>query len=229
MKKWLKITLICLASILLVFSVLLNILSFKTSYSSLMFKYDKSLFDSMHSLAHSKVSYTSFISEKDYGYTVKGENIDGCSTFEANYYVDGSSNLQMKVICSTNEQTSSYYFKDNVVYIDASSGKTKESITIEQYIAKYPDSLGYIENMFAVNTLSEQEGNKTKIDFSFSPFYTLGIRYKFNVSDNETITYKYDLKGRIRKIIVENDELNSKLKIKYKRSSIEFPDLEDFN
>ena len=230
-RRPLKIIFTVLLVLIFIVSALFNILAFNTSYASLMFKYDKNTLQTMHFKAYEPIKYDNL--EK--GYIVKGENIDGCDSFEAQYYINESSEIEMKTVCSVKEQdkevTTTYYYKNNKIFIDSGDKKQKIEGSFVTYRASYPDVFDYYD--IALEYDLNAENYKTKMDFSFAPFYTLGIKYSFSVKDSGyespfTATYQYDLKGRLRKIILDNEEEPSKLSIRHKNKSIEYPDLTAF-
>lgn len=247
--KSLKIILNILLILLFFVSAIFNILTFNSSYASLMFKYDKNLFEVMHTNAKSEITYEVFDlyidKHTNQGFSVKGENIDGCDKFEATYYISVDdetkvSEIESSTVCTTintdkKEVVTKYYFKNNVMFTDAPDieatkenfeQKFRETGTFEDFRAKHPDAFDHLEKVL-VNDL-KYDSNKTKLDFSFSPFYTLGIKYSVDLTDTSYITYRYDLKGRIRKIVDNNDAKDSTLTINYKNKKVEFPDLTKF-
>lgn len=219
-KKVLNIVLYTLLTIIFVVSTLFNILAFSTSYGSLMFKYDKNLYSAMH---QDSVSKLAFNNNKEQGIQIEGKNIAGCSSFEAQYHMNNDLTIDMKSVCKTKEGTTTYYVKGDTIYIQEGKTKTKEAGDIGDFITKYPDFYEFAS--IAIDNDLLENKNKTSMDFSFSPFYTFGIKYSYKTSDSEKITYKYDLKGNLRKVEYEKGKEKSFATISYKNKKIEFPTL----
>lgn len=227
----LKIVLTVLLVLIFIASFLFNILAFNSSYASLMFKHDGSLLETMHLATYSVIDYE----DLEKGYSVKGKNIDGCDVFEAKYHINEKKEIETKTVCTIKgtekDETTTYYFREGKIYIDKADKKIKADGSFDDFRINYPDVFDYYEEALGYDL--NVDNYKTKMDFSFSPFYTLGIDYSFAAKDIAyilpfTVTYKYDLKGRLRKIIVDNDKNPSSLTIKHKDSKISYPDLTVF-
>ena len=170
--KFIKVSIAILVTLLLIVSFLYNILAFRSSYGTLMFKYDELKYYTMHSLATESLDTRFLKKETKHATKIKGENIEGCSLLEMTYYVDNEDKLNIKTICSKENKTTTYYFKDSILYIDDGVSKTKESISLSNYKALYPEYFGFMENFLLNSDLTADKENKTSMDFSSSPFWT---------------------------------------------------------
>ena len=75
----------------------------------------------------------------------------------------------------------------------------------------------------------EESDNKVKIDFSFNPFYVIGLKYEIK-EEKSTTLYRYDLNGRLREISHESSSGDKiSYKISYKNVKIDLPDLSEYN
>lgn len=219
-KKVLNITLYSLLTIMLVASILFNILAFSTSYGSLMFKYDKNLYVAMH---QDNIVKFNFSNKSEQGIQIEGKNIAGCASFEAQYHMNDDLTIDAKSVCKNKEETTTYYVKGDTIYIQEGKTKTKEAGDINDFATRYPDFNEFVSLAITKDLLESK--NKTSMDFSFSPFYTFGIKYSYKTNDDEKITYKYDLKGNLRKVEYEKGKEKSSATISYKNKKIEFPTL----
>ena len=64
------------------------------------------------------------------------------------------------------------------------------------------------------------------MEFCFSPFYVIGIKYQIK-EDDKTTTYSYDLKGRLRKIVVKNKNTKQTVtySLNYNNEEVKIPNL----
>lgn len=214
-KKPLKIILSILLTLIFICSVLFNIVAFNSSYASLMFRYDKNSYQTMHSIAASKLEYSNV---KD-GLYVKGQNVNGCSSFEAQYNVENDI-METKTTCKIGDVTSTYYYKNNSIY-NQNGEILEQDVSFDYFVSEYPNIFTHFLDITLWDV--DLNGGKTKIDFSFSPFYTLGIKFSFFKTETLIYTYKYDLKGRIRKIEAKDDTSKASILIDYKKQNIDFP------
>lgn len=227
-KKLIKVLIIVLASLLLIISFLYNILAFKTSYGTLMFKYDELKYYTMHSLATEAFDTRLLTEETKHAIKIKGENIEGCSLLEMTYYVDSDNKLNIKTICTKENETATYYFKDSTLYIDNGTSKTKELISLSDYKSLHPDYFGFMENFLFNPDLTADKENKTSMDFSFTPFYTFGIKYSYSVGGTNFM-YHYSLKGKLRKVEIDQANDDYKYTIDYKADKFDLPsNVEEF-
>lgn len=220
--KLIKIILITLAVLLLLVSFLYNILAFRTSYGTLMFKYDEIKYYTMHSLSTEAFDTKLLNKETKHAISIKGEKAEGCDVLEMTYYVDSENKLNIKTVCSIEEKTTTYYFRDSTLYIDDESTKTKEEISLTSYKTLYPEYFGFMENFLFNPDLTADKEDETSMDFSLSPFYTFGIEYSYSIGDSE-FTYHYSLKGKLRKIEIEQADEEYEYKINYKAKKFDLP------
>ncbi len=224
MKKGLKITLIVLMFIALVFSVFFNIFAFKSSYGALMFTYEKEKYEEMVQMSEAKLVYTYNGLKIHTGIQVKGENVDNCESFEAQYYVEADGSVNVKTVCEVEDKEITYYYADGYLYKEEDGIKSVESMSYNYFISQYPSlgrALSGVDGLFTLN-----EKSKTYIAFSFSPFYVIGIGYSYKKDDVE-YEIKYDLKGRLRNVKIDAQK-DTTLEISYSSKDIDFPDLTDY-
>lgn len=230
MKKLIKIFLTIVLTFIFLLSVSYNIIIFKTSYGSLMFKYDELKYYTMHNLAIEPFSAAYLTKETKDTIEISGESIDGCDIFESKYYVNADKKLHIKTVCivkGEEDLKTTYYYDGSTLYIDNGNTKSKKSIDWVSYLEFYPEFFSFAQTFLFNKTLTSDENNKTKIDFSFSPFYTFGIKYAYSIGATE-YTYRYDLKGRLRKIQINQPTGNAKYEINYTDTKFSFPNLADF-
>lgn len=220
-KKIIIIISISLASIVFVISALFNIFMFKTSYGTLMFNYDKRTYFTMHSISSEKFDINYLNKSSKYSTKITGENIEGCDYFTTQYFVDKDLKLNIKTTCKIDKETTTYYFKDSTLYIVKGSSKTSENINFENYVTQYPEFFGFA-NDFLFDPQLTDSNNKTSMDFSFSPFYTFGIKYSYSKL-NVKYTYHYNLKGDLRKIDIKKGGKVDTLKIYYNEKTFKMP------
>ena len=211
--------------IIFVVSAILNILIANSSYGSLLFKYEENKFLSLNTHAAHKFNY--ILSNKNEGLQFKATSVEGCDEFVANYYLDENSNLTFETKCTYTENDETVvnkaYFKDDVIYLDNNGTKSKESISEIYAISLYKSMFTYSDLYMLTNEAITSNDSKTKIGFSFSPFYLIGINYSYKSEDNTLYKYSYDLTGKLRKVTVKDNENESKMTFNYKNKKIDFP------
>lgn len=210
-----------LLTIVFIFSVLFNVLCFKSSYASLLFSYDEDLYSTMASNALSRFYYQNITALKNSGVQIKTNNVGSCSEATLDIYFDSDSKPTLKHSCkkvSESEIKTTYtYFYDDVVYFDNGT-KTKTTSTFLQTYSSYGAFL----------PLNQVIDEKAKTAISFNSKYILGIKYGYKENET-TYIYKYDLKGKLRDVSITNgDETTASYKISYKNSSIALPDLSEY-
>jgi len=228
MRRTFKVFFTIIIIFVFIISIFFNILLFSSSYASLMLKQNKSLYLTMH---EDSKDFFELDNQKEYGFHIEAENVEGCISLISDYYVDNEGKKTVKSVCSKNEEDKTvvytYYFYNNKVFVEVGEAKTKEEITFEGFLNSYPHAYKNVVEILNTDLMVNNKENKTKLHFSFSPFYVLGIKYSFKVEENNTYTFKYDLKGRVRILSIEGEN-SSNIKIKYNTDSISFPDLTEF-
>lgn len=227
--KIFKIILKVLLVVVLVISVTLNILCFGSSYGTLSVIYNEDKFISMNNYAFNTLE--SFVLNEDSktGLQIEAINNKQCKKLSAHYYFDKDSNLSFSISCSKENYIENIYFSNGFLYSDNvknSGQKTKEEMTSKEALMKAELNT----DMMNLNSDTIKNNKvKTKLDFSFSPFYILGIKYKYKDLSETTRSYSYDLNGRLRKVKIINKEETTKYTINYKSKKITLPDLTSFN
>lgn len=222
MKKGLKITAIVIMSLVFVFSTIFNIFTFKSSYASLLFVDDENKYEAMAELATYHIDSIYNGEKVNTGITVKGKNVEGCNSFESQYYVESDGSVNVKIVCSKDGETSTYYYTDSYLYTENKDGKTAQPMSYYEFINDYPG----MHNLDVDLINKEVKDTNTKIAFSVSPFYLLAISYEYNKGDSN-YQFKYDLKGRLRNVKITNEKTTT-LQINYVNKDIDFPDLTKF-
>lgn len=225
--KIFKLILTIILSMLLIASILLNIILFKSSYASLLVRYDKDMFTSLADNAAKELYPTSFLQNKQIGVELFMDFEDNNDSINYHFYVDEESKLTFKINEVKNGKTITYYLKDDVLYINdqATNSKTKSTTTTGDefyYIAiastKIDKLLPYIEN---------NSNERTEIDFNSG--YFLGLEYEVEVNEEISYTYHFDLKGKLRSVDVDTyNEQEYTIAIKESNNKIEMPDFSDY-
>lgn len=226
--KALKIITTIFLTLVFILSIALNILLFSSSYGSLMFKYNKTTFNTMNSMNDERLSFNYLTNKKNQGIqiTITSNNEE----FKGIYYVDENSELTFEHIYSTvngktRTITKRVYYKDNTLYTDDNGTMSISNTTIQEILLLSDIIFNQSSNVIPNADIVKSNDDKTQIGFSFSPLYFLGIKYAYTNEANQSYTYNYDLKGRIRKVeIKESETENKKYIINYKAKKVIIPD-----
>ena len=225
MKKSRVVIAVTLA-VLFILSILLNAFMFRSSYGTLLFKYDESKFSSMVGSRYLEFTPIYFLDKTDSGVQIEYiSNKDG--KIEKHYYTfhfDKGSNMTAKIVDvdSANNKTYTYYIT-NTTYIETEDTKTKQAVDEMTLISKLFQSIISYQSMLMVD-IAEKD-TKTKMNFSFSPFYVLGIKYTVS----KTTTFYYDLNGKLRQIEAKlADGTKETYTFNYQNKQINLPNLERF-
>jgi len=231
--KVFKIILKVFLVLIFIVSVTFNIAIFGSSYGSLTIKYDETKFLSMSSYTSSNI-YSTFLGySKNKGLQLEVTNVGDCDKLIANYYFDNEKNASFETKCTYLEndetKTNSYYYKDNVLYTDINGAKSKQTLNYSTAITTILSLETYKDILFLEEGTIRSNNGKTHLNFSFKPFYFMGINYSYTSDAGSKYSYNYDLKGTLRKVSVSNkDEKKQTYVINYKNNKINFPNLNDF-
>lgn len=224
--KAIKIIFRLFISLLFICSIALNIFTFRSSYGSLLLKYDDNKFLSMVSARYLDFNSAYFLSQKDQGLQMKVTSTKSGKTetnlYEFHFDDKGELTIQISDTDSSNKTTYSYY-KNNTLYTEVGQIKTKIPMEKNIFVTSiFSEMLSY--QQILGNDISESE-TKTTIDFSFNSGYLLGIKYKMN-EDN---CFYYDLEGKLRKIETTlPDETVKTFEITYNNQALTLPDLSKY-
>ena len=224
--KVLKVIFKLFTILLFTASLILNVFTFRSSYGTLLFKYDESKFSAMVGSKHLEFSPIYFLDKKDAGIQINSEsNKDGkiaTSLYEFHFDSEGKMVAKASDTDSANKTTYSYY-KDGYVYKEVGSLKTKLPTNETLFVSNLLLELTSYQQVLMTDI--EDSDTKTTMDFSFSSGYILGIKYKMN----EDTSFHYDLEGRLRKIeTVLTDGTSKSFTITYKNQKITLPDLNQY-
>lgn len=191
--KTFKIILNTFLVVVFIASTLISILLFSSSYGSLMFRKDKNLLNSMLTVQSTNFSYSNFMEQKDVSYT-----------FDT-VIKEENKKADIKIVVAFNKDGDMSYSETciNDACLDVDS--------VLNYI-----SIVHTE-LYSSNKV------KTKMDFSFSPFYTFGIKV-----DAGNIEANYDLKGNLRKVKITEEKKSIIIKISKGNKKINAPDLSNY-
>lgn len=212
--------------VLFVLSTLLNVFLFRSSFGTLLFKYDEKKFSTVVKSRYTEFTPIHFLDKSDSGVQIEyiSNNKGKIDKHYYYFHFDNGSNMTAKIVDvdSANNKTYKYYVT-NTLYTNDKDKKTKaEQNETTLILTLFEDLITFQESL--INDI-EEKATKTKIDFSFSPFYILGVKY--NVG--KTMTFHYDLDGKLRKINVTlTDGTKETYTLTYKNSRISLPNLERY-
>lgn len=224
-----KLILKILLVIIFMFSVAFNILLWNSSYGSLIFKHNEEKLLAMASSKRLEFENSYFLLKQESGIQIYEESREG-SSIEKNtykYYFDKESNLvayiESSVQTADSFSKSKSYYKDGTIYKEENGVKFHYPAMSVTTVGEILSSLNSLQDALITNI--ETTNNKAVIDFSFSPFYVLGLRYTVKEAE-QTTTYSYDLSGNLRKIHIKYQTGRTKdYEISYKNKKIDLPDL----
>lgn len=224
--KVVKIIFKLFISLLFICSIALNIFTFRSSYGSLLLKYDDNKFSSMVSARYLDFNPAYFLNQKDTGLQMKVVSTKDGKTETKLYEFHFNDNGELTTKISetdSNSKTSYSYYKDNVLYKEVGQLKTKIPTDKNIFVTSlFTEILSY--QQILVDDISKTD-TKTSIDFSFNSGYLLGLKYKMN----EDTCFYYDLEGRLRKIETSlPNETVKTFEITYKNQAVTLPDLSKY-
>lgn len=224
--KIFKIVLTVILSALLVASIVLNIILFKSSYASLLIRYDKDMFYSLADNATKSLYPTSFLQSKNNGVEFFIDFDDSNNSTIYYFYVDEESKLSFKIKETINNKSITYYLSNNTLYVydEANNSKVKYSSTINDEYYNVAISTTKIDKLLPF--IQSHSKEKTESDFNSS--YILGIEYEAEINDNTSYTYYFDLNGILRSVEVETENKEYTVTIKQNNTKIEMPDFSDY-
>lgn len=225
--KVFKVIIKVLLVIIFILSISLNAFVFRSSYGTLLFKYNSNKFSSMVNSRALEFNSIHFLDKSNEGIQIHLETINK-GVLEVAYfdfYFDKGSNMTAKFteIDSAVKKITTYY-TTNYLYKEVDGVKTKiaaDEITIVNGIL---NSLIAYQGVLSSDIKTNE--NKAKINFSFSPFYFLGLKYEIK----DELSFHYDLDGRLRKVkVVLADGTVEKYTISYKNNQIKLPNLDRYS
>lgn len=229
--KIFKTILLFTSIVVFIFSLLFNVAIWSSSYGSLIFKHDDEKFSSLASSQRLNFEPSYFVYKENCGVQIYMETETKTNKEKASYeyYFDKKGNVTIKgkinQIINKDASKIEYYYNDGKLYIN-DNGEKNLQITNSSAVSK--------EHLTIINVLQdllitdiETSKNKVKIDFSFNPFYVLGMKYTIKDED-KNISYKYDISGKLREITINSKEEKSVYQINYKKSKISLPNLEEY-
>lgn len=221
-----RIVITAILVVLFILSTLLNVFMFRSSYGTLLFKYNENKFLSMVSSRYLELNSIHFLDKSDCGIQIEyiSNNAGKIEKHYYNFHFDKGSNMTAKIvdIDSSSNKTYTYYVAGKT-YIQTKDSKTKIDTNETTLVTElFEDILTY--QTILINDIQEKD-TKTKMDFSFSPFYVLGVKY----NAGKTLTVHYDLNGKLRKINTTlTDGTKETYTFTYQNDQINLPNLERF-
>lgn len=215
--------------IICVSSIAFNILIFGSSHGTLLLKHNDEKLHAVASVERVDFEPSYFLANKNAGTQIVKEikENDVTSKFEYQIYLDNESNLSVK---NTTSIQTSESFESKTTYYKNDSSYNKDGelemvpIATTTVVSTLLTELNVLQDLLVTDI--ETTENKAKMHFSFSPFYFIGIEYSFSI-DSQTITFKYDLNGNLRRInIKNNDGKETDYLINYKSIKVEIPNQE---
>jgi len=214
--------------IVFILSITFNFLIMGSSYGTLVFKHSDRKLISMASAQRLEFEPSYFLLQKNQGIQIskKTKTESNIVKEEYKFYFDKKYNLTTYVLNS--KQTGDSFNKD--VYYSSNNkcydgeGKENSNICVTSNI---PSNILTELNVYQDALIEDVETTKTKskVHFSFSPFYFIGIKYTIK-NETATVTYKYDLKGQLRKIEISyKTGVKETYSINYKDNKVSIPNL----
>ena len=232
MKKGFKITFYILMSLVFVFSALFNILVHSSSYGTLIIKHSDEKMINMVSTEALNLYPTYFLTQKNAGAQIHKESRENGIITKSTYKIHFDKNYNMTASIVEIVQGENYfirsdsYYKNEQLYTETNDIKTKKASNPNVVTSTILAELYTLQNAL----VEDVESTKAKaiIDFSFSPFYVLGIRYTIK-NDERSATYHYDLSGNLRKIEIKHKSGKTEYyELSYKAQKIKEPNLDEY-
>lgn len=232
MKKGIKITLNILLVLAFIFSAAFNILIHGSSYGTLIVSHSDEKLLAITSAEYLNFYPNFFLGQKEAGVQIYKETREDTSIIKDTYSIHFSEEYNMTAsISKTTQEADNFtrvdsYYKDQYLYTSNDTKKTKTSATPNTVTYSILSEITTL--LYVLSEDIEEKDTKAKIDFSFSPFYFIGIKYTIN-SEESDITFKYDLNGTLRKISIEYESGKKEYyEISHKNKEVKLPNLEEF-
>ena len=230
--KALKMILKILLVVIFIFSIAINVLLWNSSYGSLIFKHNEEKLLAMASSKRLEFEPNYFLQKQESGFQIYSEVREGnkIEKYTYKYHFDKDSKITAFVSSSTQTEDSfkkiESYYKEEVLYKEENGVKFHFPTTVNTVVGEILTSLNALQDSLITNI--ETTDTKAVIDFSFSPFYVIGLRYTVKEAE-QTTTYSYDLKGNLRKLNIKYSTGKTiNYEINYKNKKIDLPDLSQY-
>ena len=194
--------------VIFIFSTIFTICIAGSSHGSLVISHSDEKLLAMVSAKRLELEPSYLLSSKKTGFQIAKETKENGKTTKYSYkfYID--KDLKLNAIVTETSQKdgayikNEYYYTDGILYtiIDGAK-KDQQKIDSSTLIAPILTEINLLQDSLIDNIPISK--NKAIIDFSFSPFYFLGIKYTLK-DESKVVTYKYDLSGNLRKMTVKN-------------------------
>lgn len=212
--------------IIFIFSIVLNFVLFGSSNGSLVFKHDKDKLSVMTETSNNALK--NFIDSKsskaiEYNVTLSNE------TLNYTFFVDKDGKVFMKAVSTKEDKTITKYYQDEKLYTQDGDSLTFTNCDLLTMYSEFYSKVYSLTNYNLLETSVDENNEKTKLDFSFKPFYVLGIKYSAKATDRK-LTYKYDLKGNLRVVEAdfEDNDKDYSLTINYSNKVLKMPSFGEY-
>lgn len=205
-------------------SVFLNVVLLKSSYGSLIFKYDQVKISALSESSDEYLqAYFSHNTKRSIEFKV---NKDGIASVYA-FSVDEKNDVYMKLTTKEDDVDVIKYYADGKLYTEKGDSKTFISMSKLSIVSTYYAEAYSLLNFPTLKVSINDNENKTKPVFSFNPLYVLGIGYTCK-NGTTSHSYKFDLKGRIREVNSAYDGGSTKVIVNYSNDQLTMPSFEGF-
>lgn len=213
--------------IIFIFSIVLNFVLVGSSNGSLVFKYNQ---DKLSTMAETSDNNLKMFLDGKSNKTIVFNVVLSDETLNYTFYVNKEGKIFMKAVSTKDDKTATFYYQDEKLYTLNGDIKTSEDCNLSTMYNTYYSKVYSLTNYNLLGSSIDENKEKSKIDFSFKPFYLLGIKYTAKATDGK-VTYKYDLKGNLRVVEAdyEDDSKDYKLTINYSSKTLKMPDFSEFS
>ncbi len=213
--------------IIFVFSIVLNIILFGSSNGSLVFKHNK---DKLNVMAENSDNTLKMFLDGKSNKTISFNAVLSNETLNYTFYVNNEGKIFMEAVSTKDDKTITTYYQNEKLYTIDGDSKTSKDCDVLTMYGTYYSKVYSLTNYNLLESSINENKEKTKVDFSFKPFYVLGIKYSAKATDRK-LTYKYDLKGNLRVVEAdfEDNDKDYKLTINYSNKALKMPDFSEFS
>jgi len=205
---------------------------FNNSYGQLAIKKDMNLLKAMAMSSAEILAGKTILNKEERGfeYSYKVEQEDKVlEEYDYKVYFDSENTFNLAYTFTDESETESqFYVTENNLYKNIDGSRKRKPLTEDEISSYKKGILNDINEMheLAFSKIESFDENKisTSLDFSFSPFYLLGIKVKLVEDTTHSTILHYDLNGILRKAEYKEEKKVTTFTYSYNDSKIDFPD-----